>query len=279
MNVTKLNNTKYEEVMQKFNELTLKYNNFSQGNDNDDNDIINNSEENINNLVSNIIGEVNKYQNIIDLLKSESENYTKFKNLCEQYIELNDKKIELLNNIKIDIIFTSLCTDITIFNNEEDKKLSSIKTVLFEVKNKISDIDYKISTRLEKINNFKKLINKCTEDKYKDKYLCQICYSGKINTCISPCGHTFCEECSKKMNNCANCRLKIDKKIKMFIDHEANNDNSMNSNEHTQTTLPMTLIENSNNSLITPFTSSLGFISSSGFTSFDPMGSLGFSNI
>ena len=49
--------------------------------------------------------------------------------------------------------------------------------------------------------------------------LCSICVVREVDTCISPCGHTLCSQCSNKMlsKNCFVCRTEIDKNIKMFF--------------------------------------------------------------
>ena len=50
------------------------------------------------------------------------------------------------------------------------------------------------------------------------KNMCSICVTRKINTCLNPCGHTFCLTCVDKMNNkCGMCRASFISKIKMYI--------------------------------------------------------------
>ena len=48
--------------------------------------------------------------------------------------------------------------------------------------------------------------------------LCSICDINNIKICINPCGHTFCESCSDKLNKtCFICRRNADSKIKLFL--------------------------------------------------------------
>ena len=48
--------------------------------------------------------------------------------------------------------------------------------------------------------------------------LCPICLEDSVGTAISPCGHTFCSSCSKKMvNECGMCRGKIRDRLKLFF--------------------------------------------------------------
>jgi hypothetical protein len=47
---------------------------------------------------------------------------------------------------------------------------------------------------------------------------CPICLEDSVGTAISPCGHTFCSSCSKKMvNECGMCRGKIRDRLKLFF--------------------------------------------------------------
>ena len=57
---------------------------------------------------------------------------------------------------------------------------------------------------------------KVTQDSHEP--LCPICLEDSVGTAISPCGHTFCSSCSKKMvNECGMCRGKIRDRLKLFF--------------------------------------------------------------
>jgi hypothetical protein len=49
--------------------------------------------------------------------------------------------------------------------------------------------------------------------------MCTICFERSINTCIVPCGHTFCSECTTNQIRfqCAICRTNIISKQKIFF--------------------------------------------------------------
>lgn len=67
--------------------------------------------------------------------------------------------------------------------------------------------------------------------------MCSVCVTRKINTCLNPCGHTFCLVCVEKMNNkCGMCRASFISKIKMYIaddkDIEDSDNETNNTNDH-----------------------------------------------
>jgi hypothetical protein len=113
---------------------------------------------------------------------------------------------------------------------------SSIKQFENEVKIKIDELKEQVKNNNKKIGDFKKLVLNCmdNEQKESEKNMCSICVTRKINTCLNPCGHTFCLICVNKMNNkCGMCRTTYISKIKMFIadDEELeDSDNDLNNN-------------------------------------------------
>ena len=48
--------------------------------------------------------------------------------------------------------------------------------------------------------------------------LCSICFQDPIQFALSPCGHTFCNNCCKKqMMQCYICRNSVKERIKLFF--------------------------------------------------------------
>ena len=67
------------------------------------------------------------------------------------------------------------------------------------------------------------------EGRENEKNMCSVCVTRKINTCLNPCGHTFCLACVDKMNNkCGMCRASFISKIKMYIADDEDADDSDN---------------------------------------------------
>ena len=64
----------------------------------------------------------------------------------------------------------------------------------------------------ESIQEFK------TGNQLTNEPLCPICLDDSVGTAISPCGHTFCSTCAKKMvSECGICRGKIRDRLKLFF--------------------------------------------------------------
>lgn len=92
-----------------------------------------------------------------------------------------------------------------------------------EIEFKIDSLKKQFTENADKISRFKKLILKATPEE-KVKNTCSICATNKINTCINPCGHVFCNTCTDKMRNCGMCRGPINTKIKLYLDDNDDDD-------------------------------------------------------
>lgn len=55
---------------------------------------------------------------------------------------------------------------------------------------------------------------------------CNICFERDVNIALNPCGHTYCEECSTKINKCSICRQEIIGKIKIFLNEKKESNNT-----------------------------------------------------
>ena len=107
---------------------------------------------------------------------------------------------------------------------EDASKLD--KKILYNIlsnkkRQELADLDYSINNlRLTynslKSENDKKL--KETEDRLKAKYECSICMENTREYACIPCGHTYCEECCRKMTNgqCYICRKQVNFFQKLF---------------------------------------------------------------
>jgi len=221
------NSNRYNEIMSKFNEVSTQYKNFSEGvyskdETNIDNGLLNYSSTDVTDIISKMNSDMTKIQKSIDELKSEYDKYIQFEKRCCEYIDSYIKQKVLINNISGDMIIFSLDFDRSLLH-EDNNVHSNILKLQNKAKSKMDELSNEINLKKTKIDNFRRLIFNSVDEsvakKMTDDYLCQICFTNKITTCLTPCGHTFCVKCSEKMTDCANCRSRIKKKIKMFIDH------------------------------------------------------------
>jgi hypothetical protein len=85
------------------------------------------------------------------------------------------------------------------------------KTILYNIlkkkqRDELVALDYTIKTmEVRKIIAGKK-INECP-----------ICFDNNVDTCIVPCGHTFCHKCIESARNCYMCNQEIFLKQKVFL--------------------------------------------------------------
>ena len=110
--------------------------------------------------------------------------------------------------------------------NKENERLLSLITE----QNKTIEDKNLIITELEKLSYSPKLLEirqniidalkLQLEDKTKiidETNKCSICFNNTISHCCVPCGHTYCNKCINKTNNCYICRGIIRNKIKLFF--------------------------------------------------------------
>ena len=107
---------------------------------------------------------------------------------------------------------------------EDASKLD--KKILYNIlsskkRQELTDLDYSINNLRLTFNSLKSRHDqqfKETEDKLKAKYECSICMENTRDYACIPCGHTYCEECCRKMTNgqCYTCRKRVNFFQKLF---------------------------------------------------------------
>jgi hypothetical protein len=133
--------------------------------------------------------------------------------------------INSFNGIKFMI---SIIINIGIINKiiEQNKKLLYVNENQNKIINDLETMHYSpklLEIRQNFINTLKiqledknKIINDLTIKNNKTNK-CSICLDNIISYCCSPCGHTYCNDCINKTNNCYICRGIIRNKIKLFL--------------------------------------------------------------
>lgn len=131
---------------------------------------------------------------IIEILNKYDKCYSKMKKIYNNLKDFEDieKHVEII-----------------------DKEIIDYMTNFF----KKQDLDVKMTTykdNIKEINYLKELLNKLNSISYIP--YCQICMTKIIDTVITPCGHTFCQECLNQCEKtCFICRQNIANTSKLFI--------------------------------------------------------------
>ena len=100
-------------------------------------------------------------------------------------------------------------------NENQNKIINDLETMHYSPK--LLEIRQNIINALKiQLEDKNKIINDLTI-KNNETNKCSICLDNIISYCCSPCGHTYCNDCIDKTNNCYICRGIIRNKIKLFL--------------------------------------------------------------
>ena len=180
------------------------------GNDDDDND--DNDDDNDEDIIEEMDPNdvlIVKFNEFIKQFKEKQDTLIK----CEQELLI------AINNNKQDIKTMNQLLDHTriLTNKYVDEKSSNIIDKMCEL-GKVIKLNSNIDVIKDNYVNARKDINKyLTIVKYFNGLnvgnTCSMCYSNNVNVYFDPCGHTCCEECSKKLpdidKRCILCRANI----------------------------------------------------------------------
>ena len=100
-------------------------------------------------------------------------------------------------------------------NENQNKIINDLETMHYSPK--LLEIRQNIINTLKiQLEDKNKIINDLTIKNNKTNK-CSICLDNIIYYCCVPCGHTYCNDCINKTNNCYICRGIIRNKIKLFL--------------------------------------------------------------
>ena len=149
-----------------------------------------------------------------------------FNALIELYKETGDKLMDAENQLKMriekmDKIQKRVSTVIELQTNDATADLTNalenylkvtFRDMGIEGQYKILLVLYQKHYALREAMNMFKIGNVASEP------MCPVCLSDSVNTAISPCGHTFCGTCAKRMlSECGVCRGRIRDRLKLFF--------------------------------------------------------------
>jgi DNA repair ATPase RecN len=166
-----------------------------------------------------------------------------FKTYNSMYVALNDKIQVIINDCKVleesitkfttgSANFKGVCkvyceTPIDVYRNLDAEISKEYLRLQNLMKKKMEEDRAKLEAELDavsmKLNGVRKLIQTGIEDLIKpediSKKMCTVCYEQEVCMVMVPCGHTYCDACSKYdyRAKCPQCRATINSRVKMFF--------------------------------------------------------------
>ena len=226
-----------KQMMDKFNRLNEEYNKIAEqklsGKVLSNVDDFIQEEEKVFNMINKAKISIKQIREKKDEITKNITEYEEYRNYCEELLDGIEKLSKIYNkindkfNCEIDnnIDFSNFIPKASIIENNI---LNGIKQLQTNIDNLIFDKKEELKVCYKKIDNFKSMVRKCFENEEEicKKNKCSICVTYTINSCLNPCGHTFCSNCINKMKNkCAMCRNNINSVIKIYLEDECSSDN------------------------------------------------------
>lgn len=230
-----------ENVMEKFEAIKNLYKKpleefYSEINDEklelDIPEITDTEKNNLKKILENI-NIVKKYiKECLTTMKKNNEVINNFNKIVNEMEEIEEKLNKFVVNNKI---ITKKENIIKLIKNDDEiikifKLIEKLNNENLILENEIAECNKKIHMNEKEIIKFFKNNMELTTEFLTDSTnisKCKICYTNKVNICLNPCGHLFCEECLKecRTSNCSICRKPINSKIKIFNLEDENDEN------------------------------------------------------
>ena len=142
-----------------------------------------------------------KYKKTMEWVENMNSEVESFRNFAKKYFEPTLPSLYSGMNEQIDQIGGNLQTCETFMNDYVEKAVENNKPIYTTAKCCVQSLD-KVFCVLKR-----------------NKYSCPICIQKEISMLVVPCGHTYCKQCSTKMDaNCFICRQPIIKVSPLFFD-------------------------------------------------------------
>jgi uncharacterized protein (DUF1697 family) len=147
--------------------------------------------------------------------------------LIELYKETGEKLLDTENQLKmrlekIDKIQRRVSTVIELQTNEGTPDLVEALENYMKISFRDMQVEsiYKslLHLYLKHITLREAILLYKTSNQLSSEPLCPICITESVGTAITPCGHTFCHTCARRMvNECGVCRGRIKERIKLYF--------------------------------------------------------------
>jgi hypothetical protein len=146
---------------------------------------------------------------LIELYKETGEKLMDAENQLKMRIEKMDKIQKRVSTV-IELQTNDATIDLT--NALENYLKVSFRDMGIETQYKALVVLYQKHYALREAMGMFKIANVTSEP------MCPICLSDSVGTAISPCGHTFCGTCAKRMlSECGVCRGRIRDRLKLYF--------------------------------------------------------------
>ena len=150
-----------------------------------------------------------QFNALIELYKETGEKLMDAENQLKMRIEKMDKIQKRVSTV-IELQTNDATTDLT--NALENYLKVSFRDMGIETQYKSLIVLYQKHYALREAMGMFKIANVTSEP------MCPICLSDSVGTAISPCGHTFCGTCAKRMlSECGVCRGRIRDRLKLYF--------------------------------------------------------------
>ena len=167
------------------------------------------------------------------LFKTLKDRYTLLNRQIEALVD-NEKSLEetVIKFKNTNLTLTNLCM---IHDNDSIETLqkkyldlstdmSKIQiTIVKEITIKKAGLESQLDDISAKLNAIRKIVIMGVEDMVKpedlNKKMCPVCFEREVCMVMIPCGHTYCDECSKYdyRAKCPQCRATINSRVKMYF--------------------------------------------------------------
>jgi hypothetical protein len=191
-----------------------------------------NSVQNLKQLFTDLSGSVHIQQEIEECLEKKGKSNLKelksqvlglidlYKSVGEKLLECESKMMLRLE--KMDNLQKRVTTVMELQSNEALPAVTSSLERYLEVSFRDLNIETQYKQLLSLYQKHIALRDAIqmfrTTDQALSEPLCPICLQDSVTTGMSPCGHTFCNGCSKRMIlECYVCRQKIRERLKLFF--------------------------------------------------------------
>jgi len=151
-------------------------------------------------------------QSLVDEEKSLDESLNKFQSshailldLCKSY---NSESLDGIHKKYMDLA--------------EEYRNANIK-IRREIVNKRTSLEATLDDVSTKLNSIRKLVLTGVQELVKpedvNKKMCPVCFEREVCMVMVPCGHTYCDACSKYdyRAKCPQCRQTINSRVKMYF--------------------------------------------------------------